>query len=256
MQVSVGGNNMFENFFKKKNKKHNEENDKKIIYIGDDIVSKEYEIKDLYVTYPSLISEKDGGIFYNYEEEQLEEIVVLKKDEFFVENVINGRIYGIFQKFTFETIKKFLNQYMVNELIPLELCLDNFVKTTITTGEILKYLYPDLMFVKSTSGYKDVVLQKISEVNKKIKESVLTKEEKDEFSLSLIELANHYVDTLKKISSSNDTSLGLQINRKSILTLKQECMQKLVEIEMMIPNENINFLTDELLELEKEIKGK
>lgn len=33
-------------------------------------------------------------------------------------------------------------------------------------------------------------------------------------------------------------------------------MQKLVEIEMMIPNENINFLTDELLELEKEIKGK
>lgn len=248
---------MFENLLKRKNKKDNKKDDKKIIYIGEDIVSKKYEIKDLYIAFPALISIEAGSVFYNYHEDELEQIVVKRVDGHYVENVINGRKYGIWYEFkNGREVQKFIGQFMVGNLIPLEQCLDNTVKSTITTEEILEFLYPDSTFVKPTYEYKDVLLQKISEVNKKIKESVLTKEEKDEISLSLIELANHYVDTLKKISSSNDTSLGLQINRKSILNLKQECMQKLVEIEMMIPNENINFLTDELLELEKEIKGK
>ena len=132
-------------------------------------ISKEYEIKNLYVAYPSLISEKDGGIFYNYEEEQLEEIVVLKKDEFFVENVINGRIYGIFQKFTFETIKKFLNQYMVNELVPLELCLDNFVKSTIIMEEILK-----MQLIEAGKGRAVKTKEKIEPVIEEPKDKVYT----------------------------------------------------------------------------------
>lgn len=130
---------MFENLFKRKTKKDNKKDSKNIIYIGEDIVSKKYQVKDLYVAYPALITKDvkyEFTINYNQNKESLEKIVVVKKDDRFAVNVINEREYGIFKKFTYEELEKNLNQYMVNDLIPLELCLDNTVKSTITTLNI------------------------------------------------------------------------------------------------------------------------
>ena len=99
---------------------------------------------------------------------------------------------------------------------------------------------------------KDVVLQKISETNKKIDKSLLDNNRKEELKNSLIELAHYYVETIKNMN--NNKSVNLNVNETSIISLRQEIMKKLVEIEMQLPPEDINILTNELNLLEKEIR--
>ena len=146
---------------------------------------------------------------------------------------------------------------MINDLAPLEFYLENKTKTTITTEEICYFLYPNLKKKEISSEYKDVVLREIKETNEKINNSSLSEESKEKLKQSLIEIANYYVNTLKKLSSkTNDRSLNLDTNKKSVIDLRQECMKKLVEIEIMLPPENINNLSLELETLEEEIKRK
>ena len=98
---------------------------------------------------------------------------------------------------------------------------------------------------------KDVVLQKISETNKKIDKSILDNNKKEELKKSLIELAHYYVETIKNMN--NNKSVNLNVNEISIISLRQDIMKKLVEIEMQLPPEDINNLMNELNILEKEI---
>ena len=99
---------------------------------------------------------------------------------------------------------------------------------------------------------KDVVLKQISATNKKIDKSLLEDNKKEELKKELIELAHYYVETIKNMNVNK--SVNLNANEMSIISLRREIMKKLVEIEMQLPPEDINILTNELDLLEKEIR--
>ena len=254
---------LLERFKKKKSKSNNSEYSSDNFYSLDDIPDKEYQVSDLYIAYPALITkgkDKDGfdTLVYNGQE-ALEKIVVRyeKNSKSYVINVLNSRRYGIFSSFCYSGLLPFLGQYMINDLAPLEFYLENKTKTTITTEEICYFLYPNLKKKETSSEYKDAVLKQIKETNEKINSSSLSEESKDELKKSLISLAHYYVNTLKELSvKKNNHSLNLDTNKKSVIDLRQECMKKLVEIEIMLPPENINNLALELETLEEEIKRK
>lgn len=243
---------MFENLFKRKNNE-----DSKLNYLD---VGKKYRVKDLYVAYPGLItkgvSAGESCCIYNEEEAKIEPIIVRKigKGQF-VENVLNGREYGILFEFNYFKALKFVNQYMVNTLTPLELVLNDKSKKIITIGEIKELLYPETKKENNESNYHDAVLREINEVNNKINTSKISLTEKEEYKKMLIEIANYYVECLKDLSSyNNEQEISLNVNKKSIYTLRRECIQKLVKIELRLPTEDINDLIGELKLLEENIK--
>lgn len=216
---------------------------------------KKYKIKDLFVTYPGIISINDerDTIYFN-EDDDLEEIIVVKINEHYVKNVISGLVYGIFNSFSYKHVS-FIGQYMVNQLLPLELLLDDKTKKYITKEEIISFLSPRIE-EEPTSKYRDIILQKIYETNQKIKTSKMDETQKEKLQEELIKLANYYVNEMQKISIFGKKNNNLELNKTSIISLKQECMTKLVDIEMILPPENINLLLDELSELKEDIKKK
>lgn len=245
---------MFENIFKRKN---NEDSKLEDLDGG-----KKYRIKDLYIAYPALITrgKNEYGetcIWYNQKKEDIEPIIVRKiRKGDFVENILNGREYGVLIEVGYFEALKFVNQYMINKLTPLELVLDDKSKNVITIGEIKELLYPELKKEDNESNYHDAVLREINEVNNKINLSKISLSEKEEYKKMLIEIANYYVESLKKLSvSKNNQDLSLEVNKKSIYSLRNECMQKLVEIELRLPPEDINDLIGELNLLEENIKS-
>lgn len=216
---------------------------------------KKYKIKDLFVTYPGIISINDerDTIYFN-EDDDLEEIIVVKINEHYVKNVISGLVYGIFNSFSYKHVS-FIGQYMVNQLLPLEQLLDDKTKKYITKEEIISFLSPRIE-EEPTSKYRDIILQKIYETNQKIKTSKMDEMQKEKLQEELIKLANYYVNEMQKISIFGKKNNNLELNKTSIISLKQECMTKLVDIEMILPPENINLLLDELSELKEDIKKK
>ncbi len=216
---------------------------------------KKYKIKDLFVTYPGIISINDerDTIYFN-EDDDLEEIIVVKINEHYVKNVISGLVYGIFNSFSYKHVS-FIGQYMVNQLLPLELLLDDKTKKYITKEEIISFLSPRIK-EEPTSKYRDIILQKIYETNQKIKTSKIDETQKEKFQEELIKLANYYVNEIQKINISSQGNNNLELNKKSIISLKQECMARLVDIELILPPENINMLLDEITKLEEDIKKK
>lgn len=216
---------------------------------------KKYKIKDLFVTYPGIISINDerDTIYFN-EDDDLEEIIVVKINEHYVKNVISGLVYGIFNSFSYKHVS-FIGQYMVNQLLPLELLLDDKTKKYITKEEIISLLSPRIE-EEPTSKYRDIILQKIYETNQKIKTSKIDETQKEKFQEELIKLANYYVNEIQKINISSQGNNNLELNKKSIISLKQECMARLVDIELILPPENINMLLDEITKLEEDIKKK
>lgn len=243
---------MFENIFKRK-----DNNVEKLNSI------KKYRVKDLYVAWPAIITKginENGNscVIYNENDEKLEKIIVRKLGKGqFVENVLNGREYGVLMEFNYFEALKFVNQYMVAKLSPLELALDDKSKSFITTSEIKQLLYPELFELENKnneSNYRDVVLREINETNNKINASSLSCIEKEKLKKSLIEIANYYVENLKSLSIKNNQGLLLEVNKKSIIDLRRESMKKLVEIELLLPPESINDLIGELSLLEENIK--
>lgn len=216
---------------------------------------KKYKIKDLFVTYPGIISINDerDTIYFN-EDDDLEEIIVVKINEHYVKNVISGLVYGIFNSFSYKHVS-FIGQYMVNQLLPLELLLDDKTKKYITKEEIISFLSPRIE-EEPTSKYRDIILQKIYETNQKINTSRIDETQKETLQEELIKLANYYGNEMQKISISSQGNNNLELNKKSIISLKQECMAKLVDIEMILPPENINMLLDEITKLEEDINKK
>ena len=87
--------------------------------------------------------------------------------------------------------------------------------------------------------------------------SSLENERKNYFRNQLVEIARNYVDILKNMSNSNSKAISLNVNHESIINLRKEVMRKLVEIEMQLPPENIDTLSQELMLLEQEfVKSK
>lgn len=243
---------MFENLFKK-NQKSNDDN---LVENNDDY--EEFQVSDLYTAYPALISikyEEDGYVTsYNGQSVTESDVIVVKFiSRRYVENILTGRKYGIFHQFEADELKKFVGQFMVNNLTPLEMVLINKTKTTLTRQEIRELVYPESKKNDEKSKYSDVIIQKIDETNQKVNLSSIDEEEKEKIGKELISIANYYVNTLKKLSGNNKQNLGLTVNQKSIIDLKKECMERLVEIEIMLPPENINTLMNELSILEQSI---
>ena len=69
----------------------------------------------------------------------------------------------------------------------------------------------------------------------------------------LVEIARNYVDILKSMSNSNSKAISLNVNHESIINLRKETMRKLVEIEMELPPEDIDNISNELMLLEQKI---
>lgn len=236
---------MFENLFKRKNKKDKSENDN-VENLNEKENQEVYLVKNLYVAYPALISYKNSNncFVYNEGSKDLEKIIVKKLNECYVFNILNSREYGIFSKFNAYKLKDFLNQYMVNKLHPLELILNDKTKTFITKQEIIELLYPE-MKPEDEPLYRDVIVQEISKTLTKINDSNIKEEEKEKLRDMLLSIANYYENSLQ----INNPSLN-------IVDLRMECLKRLVEIEIKLPSENVNNSIGEIAILKGKILKK
>lgn len=246
---------MFENLFKRKNKKCN-----KIEKIK---TQKEFLVKDLYVTYPGVVSlnrDKEDTISFNQDNEELEPIIVIKTGNRYVRNVLNGRKYGIYSKFLYdEVFECFLNQYMVGILEPLELIINDKLKTTITREEIIDLLYPENNANKdleeeideNEEKIKDSVLREILSVSNYLEECLVSEDEKERIRNELKELGSYYVNGLIELKSKKSE---ITLSFKNELDLKNECMRLLTEIEEKIPVDTSEiFLKKQLTLFESKI---
>ena len=237
------------NFLKNKNVENNKR---------EESTSDVFNIKDLYVAVPALITRdayNNSSFWYNEDDKYDEEIVCILVGDSKVKNVLNGREYFIFQRCG--NIRYHWGTFMVNDLIPLESRLDDKykIREKITKEEIGEFLYPKKNEVKETT-VKDVVLKQISETDDKISKSSLDSENKEELKKKLVEIAGNYVKSLRDISNSKSTAISLNVNHESIVDLRREVMKKLVEIEMILPPEEIDTLSNELEILEQKILKK
>ena len=241
--------------FKRKNKQNNINNNK----LEKDEV---FNVKDLYVTYMAKVvrnSETDGWTWLG--ESDSERIIVKKINDRSVENILNNAWYFIFHSMSTNMfdeyfIDKYIGYYMINELKPLSMILMDKSKTTIRKGEILSLLYLK-QEITTANSFKDVVLKQIYETLSRVNKSSLENERKNYFRNQLVEIARNYVDILKNMSNSNSKAISLNVNHESIINLRKEVMRKLVEIEMQLPPENIDTLSQELMLLEQEfVKSK
>lgn len=199
----------------------------------------------MFAAYAGMIStnRERNEIYFNESRTHLSKIIVVKVNQYYVKDIISERLYGIFGKFDCIECVKFIGQYMVYHLHPLELLLDDKTKKYITKEEIIPFLSP-IIEEEPTSKYRDILLQKIYETNQKINASKMDETQKEKLQEELIKLANYYANEMQKISISNQGNNNLELNKKSIISLKQECMARLVDIEIILPPENINMLLD------------
>ena len=228
---------MFENIFRRKKQKRNKiEKIKK---------QQEFLVKDLYVTYPGVVSlnrSKEDTISFNQDNDDLEPIIVIKTGNRYVRNVLNGRKYGIYSKFLYdEVFECFLNQYMVGRLEPLELAINDKLKTTITREEIIGLLYPESNTNKDDDEEKDEtleekikdhVLQEILRVSNTLEEMIISDLEKEKIRNELKQLGSYYVNGLIELKSKKGE---ITLSFKNELDLKNECMRLLTEIEEQVP---------------------
>ena len=212
-----------------------------------------FEVKKLYIATPGLITRDDdesGHYWYDKADEAKEYIVCEFVNDKMVRNVLNGREYYIF--FRTEITEKNINTYMVNKLTPFESCLKEEYKTrtNITREEIINFLYPK---EENLNTIKDIVLKQIKETDDKINKSSITEEEKTHLKNNLIDIARNYVETLKSMNNTSSKVINLNTTNESIINLRKETMRKLVEIEMELPPEDIDNISNELMLLEQEI---
>lgn len=237
--------------FKRKNKQNDINNNK----LEKDEV---FNVKDLYVTDLAKVDknpETDGWTWFGKSDS--ETIIVKQIDNYRVENILNNAKYFIFDSmsnnmFDKYYLDKYIGYYMVSELKPLSMILMDKSKTTIRKSEILSLLYPK-QEITTTNSFKDVVLKQIYETLSKVNKSSLEKERKDFLRDELVEIARNYVDILKSMSNSNSKAISLNVNHESIINLRKETMRKLVEIEMELPPEDIDNISNELMLLEQKI---
>ena len=217
-----------------------------------------FNVKDLYVTHlAKVVKNTENNCWTWLGESNSERIIVKQIDDYRVENILNNARYFIFRSmsnnmFDEYYIDKYIGCYMIHGLKPLSMILMDKSKTTISKSEILSLFYPK-QEITTTNSFKDVVLKQIYETLSKVDKSSLEKERKDFLRDELVEIARNYVDILKSMSNSNSKAISLNVNRESVINLRKEVIKKLVEIEMQLPPENIDTLSQELMLLEQEI---
>lgn len=211
-----------------------------------------FEVKDLYIT--TLGRVINAGIFFDSFS-----LKKLKNDPIIVKRINhNKKVLDVlnnieyFHFYSNKSIKKYVGCYMAGELKPLSIVLEDKTKTHISKRELLKIFYPESE-ISLTSDIKDIVLKQIKDTDDKINKSSLSEEEKNNLKNKLIDIARNYVGILKNMSKSNSKSISLNTSNESVINLRREIMKKLVEIEMQLPPEDIDNISNELMLLEKDI---
>lgn len=216
-----------------------------------------FNIKDLYVAFPALLTRNSEEGTYRYNGNKAKEPIICKlKNNEKVINVLNGREYYIFRQILLHhNAQEFVGRYVVSTLQPLETTFKGYNKLIITKEEIIELLYPNIEKEKTFNNIQDIVLKQVGETDDKINKSSLDEEVKEILKKKLIELAHYYVDSLKNMSNIKN-SVNLTKNNLSVIDLRREVMSKLVEIELQLPPEEVDILYDELDILEHKIKEK
>ncbi len=107
-------------------------------------------------------------IYFNESRTHLNKIIVVKVNQYYVKDIISERSYGIFGRFDRIEYVKFIGQYMVYHLHPLELLLDDKTKKYITKEEIISFLSPRIE-EEPTSKYRDINYKKYMKQTRKLK---------------------------------------------------------------------------------------
>lgn len=212
-----------------------------------------FEVKDLYITSLGKVKLTEGIFEYYASLEILEDKVIIVKrinHNKKVKDILNNLEYYHFYSNSLNS-RKYYGIYMVGELKPLSMFLEDKTKTKITKRELLSIFYPQNT-ISNTNEYKDVILEQIKKTNDKINKLSLSEEDKNNLKNKLIEIARNYVDSLKNMTNHNK-NISLNTDNESIINLRREVMKKLVEIEMELPPESIDNISNELEILEQEI---
>ena len=207
--------------------------------------NKKYFVNKLYIGFLGIYTKN----CYRYDENpRREEIVVVRKHRKHYINVLNSRKYRNINEVSIKS--DFYGQMIIYKLLPLEQGFKITLDETISEKD-LKEAYNDwnnkeeIKPEETKEEIKDSVLTQILIVSERIKNSNINELEKETFKRKLVEIGEYYVSELENLRKNNNIILD---NNISELKLIRSCMEKLSEIEMMIPGRN------KIGEIQKQLK--
>ena len=207
--------------------------------------NKKYFVNKLYIGFLGIYTKN----CYIYDESpRREEIVVVRKYQKHYINVLNSRKYRNINEVLCKN--DFYGQMVIYKLLPLEQGFKTTLDETINEKD-LKEAYNDwnekeeIKPEETKEEIKDPVLTQILIVSERVKNSNINELEKETFKRKLIEIGEYYVSELENSRKNDNIILD---NNISELKLIRSCMEKLSEIEMMIPGRN------KIGEIQKQLK--
>ncbi len=213
---------------------------------------KKWNIKKLYLAYPALLT-RDSRCFkfyYNEAREIPEPIIVKKINNKCVKNVLTNKTYAIFEKIDYLKCLDYVGEYVVGNLTPLE-SLDIFRgKTTISETVLRQMLTPKKD--ENFDEIKEPFLVCILEIVEKVKKSDLSLEEKAKLASELTALLDYYKSGLERIKKF-DSEIKLTSVPNTLLSLREECLVKLTDIEESLPRDLDNNCDNDFKILRKRI---
>lgn len=207
--------------------------------------NKKYFVNKLYIGFLGIYT-KD--CYWSDKNPCREEIVVVRKHLKHYINVLNSRKYRNINEVSFKS--NFYGQMIIYKLLPLEQGFKITLDETISEEE-LRGVYniwnekEEIKLEESKEEIKDPVLTQILIVSERIKNSNINELEKETFKRKLVEIGEYYVSELENLRKDNNIILD---NNISELKLIRSCMEKLSEIEIMIPGRN------KIGEIQKQLK--
>jgi len=207
--------------------------------------NKKYLVNKLYIGFLGIYTKN----CYRYDENpRREEIVVVRKHRKHYINVLNSRKYRNINEVSIKS--DFYGQMIIYKLLPLEQGFKITLDETISEKD-LKEAYNDwnekeeIEPEETKEEIKDPVLTQILIVSERVKNSNINELEKETFKRKLVEIGEYYVSELENLRKNNNIILDNNIGE---LKLIRSCMEKLSEIEIMIPGRN------KIGEIQKQLK--
>ena len=206
--------------------------------------NKKYFVNKLYIGFLGIYTKN----CYRYDENpRREEIVVVRKHRKHYINVLNSRKYRNINEVSIKS--DFYGQMIIYKLLPLEQGFKITLDETISEKD-LKEAYNDwnekeeIEPEETKEEIKDPVLTQILIVSERVKNSNINELEKETFKRKLVAIGEYYASELENLRKIDDIT-NINIGE---LKLVRNCMEKLSEIEIMIPGRN------KIGELQKQLK--
>ena len=206
--------------------------------------NKKYFVNKLYIGFLGIYTKN----CYRYDENpRREEIVVVRKHRKHYINVLNSRKYRNINEVSIKS--DFYGQMIIYKLLPLEQGFKITLDETISEKD-LKEAYNDwnekeeIEPEETTEEIQDPVLTQRLIVSERVKNSNINELEKETFKRKLVAIGEYYASELENLRKIDDIT-NINIGE---LKLVRNCMEKLSEIEIMIPGRN------KIGELQKQLK--